>query len=170
MIYNFEGLTMNTRIRQLFIICLLAISAFINACQKDKNAIDFFLSNGSWQLANLQEFTYIGSSLQKTDTLNKKCPISQVITFSSDRKTSYNGNFQCINQTGSGQWTLIQRDTIRLQSDLALKDSTGKQVQPFADSQVINLGQYSLVIETGDISPVYTQKQLRKILRYSFVH
>jgi hypothetical protein len=140
------------------------------SCQKDKTSIDYFLTNGTWQLANLQEYTYIGSTLQKTDTINKKCQLLQLITFNTNQSVNYSGNFQCNTQTAAGKWSLFQKDTIRLQSDLLLKDSLNQNIQPFKDSRVLNLGQYSLVIETGDISPVYTSRQVRKILRYSFVH
>ncbi|MGV8878963.1 MAG: hypothetical protein ACOH2A_08025 [Sphingobacteriaceae bacterium] len=142
-----------------------------NACKKDKNtAVESFLTNGAWELANLQQFTYLGSVLQKTDTINRKCVINQTITFNNDRSCTYTGNFQCNSQSAKGNWNMLKKDTIRLQSDLSLKDSTNQLTQPFRDSRVVNLGQYSLVIETGDIGAIFTSRQVRKIFRYSFVH
>lgn len=153
------------------LLCLVISSLLTSACKKDKNtAVDSFLTNGAWQLANLQQFTYLGSVLQKTDTINKKCVINQTITFNTDKSSTYSGNFQCNNQSAKGNWNLIKKDTIRLQSDLSLKDSTNQLTQPFRDSRVVNLGQYSLVMETGDIGAIFSSRQVRKILRYSFVH
>lgn len=170
LIYIFDRNYMKIKYHYI-LLCIMAISLLLNACKKDKDtAIDSFLTNGTWQLANLQEFTYKGSILQKTDTINKKCAINQKITFNDDQSCNYSGNFQCNNQTANGKWNLIKRDTIRLQSDLSLKDSTNQFTEPLKDARIINLGQYSMVLETGDINPVYTSQQIRKIFRYSFVH
>jgi hypothetical protein len=144
---------------------------FINSCKKDNSdTVQFFLTQGSWQLESLQVFHYTGDLLTKTDTVNVTNCLKQTFTFTSNNNCSYQ-NFNCISQQASGTWQ-IQNDSLRLQATVALKDSINHPtpVQPFQNSRLVNLGQYSLILETGSISPVYKQTDKRVIRRYGFVH
>jgi hypothetical protein len=50
-----------------------------------------------------------------------------------------------------------------------MKDSTNATVMPFSTARIDNLGQYSLVMETGDLETYYLPNQKRVIARYGFV-
>ncbi len=43
-------------------------------------------------------------------------------------------------------------------------------VTAFSNAQVVTLGQYSLVLQTGDIQAFYKATTVRTITRYGFVH
>jgi hypothetical protein len=155
-------------------ICLLVlgfITCFaVNSCKKsDLSNIPNLLTAGDWQLASLQVTHYVGDNRISIDTLNTECDTTQIFRFNKDNTCTYT-NFACKPQpTATGTWAL-SRDKLTLKADMVCQDNTKEgSSKPFNNAQVINLGQFSFVIETGDINPYYTSTQVRAIARYGFV-
>ncbi len=48
-------------------------------------------------------------------------------------------------------------------------DSSGTKIMPFKTALINNLGQYSLVLETGSLQSYYLPNTPRTITRYGFV-
>jgi len=153
----------------LLFSCLL-VGLIINSCKKDnQGTIAKLLVGGKWQLASVMQYNYIGSSLTSTDTLNTTCTSTQYFTFSSDNTCTYT-NFDCLPQTSaSASWALTS-DQLHLQAAVVCKDTTAAgSSKPFADSQIINLGQYSMVLLTGDIQANYSLTAKRTQIQFGFV-
>lgn len=154
----------------LLLATLLGTAFFINSCKKtDQSNIPNLLTTGVWQLASVQVVHYIGDSNLSTDTLNTKCDTTQLFTFNKDNSCTYT-NFDCkVQPTSVGKWS-ITSNRLFLNADVVCQDTTaaGKS-QPFALAQIINLGQFSLVLQTGDIQAYYTSAQKRTIRRYGFI-
>jgi len=158
----------------LFLAILVFISMVVNSCKKDNSgSIQTLFTNGTWQLATVMVFNYVGSSqVGSADTLNTTCDTTQYFTFNSNNTCTYT-NFDCITQPkASGTWSLSS-DQRFLMADMTCQDtitgskpSTGK---PFAYAQIYNLGQYSMVLQTGDIATYYTSTTKRTIIQYGFV-
>src|SRR5476651_2585852 len=140
-----------------FLFCLTAISLLVNSCKKDNSGtVENVLAHGTWQLASVLRINYIGSTNVSTDTLNAKCLLSQTFAFNADNTCTFT-NFSCISQTSKGQWQLSD-DKLTLQSTLSCTDTLGTATvtaQPFLTARIINLGQYSMILETGDLSSYY---------------
>ena len=161
---------MNKRTYYLYLLLIAAFSFFANSCKKeDKSNIRNLLTAGPWQLASLQETHYTGATLNSTDTLNTNCNFAQVFFFSKDNTCTYS-NFSCVDQpVANGSWEL-STDKLFLYSNIVCRDnSQAGSSTPFANSRIINLGQFSFVIETGDISENYSVNQPRTVRRYGFV-
>ncbi|RKR81745.1 hypothetical protein BDD43_1896 [Mucilaginibacter gracilis] len=146
----------------------------VNSCKKDNSdTVAYFLTNGTWQLAAVQTQTFVGDTLKRTDTLNTNCGLNQLFKFNNNNSCTYS-NYHCITQSSAGTWQLASNDLI-LQTTLAAQDTAKgvvvtKPASVFTNAQIINLGQYSFVLQTGDTSPYYTSKTRRVITRYAFVH
>lgn len=157
--------------RSLYILLVLVVvTVFINSCKKeDQSNINNLFTTGYWQLASVQRVHYVGDSKLKTDTLNATCDTTQLFTFNKDFTCTYT-NFNCKDQpTATGTWEL-SRDKLFLSANMICQDTTKVgSSKPFINAQINNLGQYSLVLETGDISPYYTTTQVRVITRYGFI-
>lgn len=156
----------------LFLLPVLAMLVLIaNSCKKDNSGtVENLLSRGTWQLASVMRYNYIGGTNVSTDTLNTKCGLTQTFTFTSDYNCTFR-NFSCIDQVATGQWKLSD-DKLSLISSLSAKDTlAGASVsaKPFINARIVNLGQYSLIIETGDLSSYYLSTDKRHIKRYGFV-
>ena len=153
------------------LLVLLGISLLANSCKKDtQGTVESLMARGTWQLASVMVFNYVGSTNTSTDTLNTKCLLDQTFTFNADNTCNYK-NFACFNQSVNGSWQL-SGDKLTLQSNLACQDTLNKAIitsKPFANARVINLGQYSMVLETGDLSSFYLATDKRHIKRYGFV-
>ncbi|MBD1393153.1 DUF5004 domain-containing protein [Mucilaginibacter glaciei] len=149
---------------------VIAISFFINSCKKeDQSNIPNLLTTGVWQLATLTVDHYVGDSKISTDTLNTKCDTTQVLVFNKDNTLTYT-NFDCrIQPTAKGNYS-ITSNRLYLNSNITVQDNTtaGKS-QPFLSVQFVNLGQFSLVFNTGDLQTYYTAAQVRTIKRYGFI-
>jgi len=144
----------------VFIIAVIVVCS--NSCKKDNgDQLSYFLTSGSWSLASQQVFHYVGDTLKKTDTITLAC--TQKLTFKNDNTAQYQ-NYKCNNSSGTGQWNITE-DNLTIQSPIIIGTDT-----LFKNSQIINLGQYSLVLQTGSISAVYTSKTVRTITRYGFIH
>jgi hypothetical protein len=160
-----------------FLITILTITGFaINSCKKDNSGnVQVFLTHGTWQLASVMVYNYLGSSqVGTTDTLNTTCDSTQIFNFSTNNTCTYT-NFECIPQKTSGSWTLTSNQ-LTLQSNMMCADtlkggiSDPKKIQPFINTQIVNCGQYSLVLQTGDINVFVTSTTKRRIVQYGFVH
>lgn len=161
----------------LLTVAILAITGLvINSCKKDnQNSVETLLTRGKWQLASVMVFNFVGSSqVGTTDTLNTNCDSTQIFTFNTNNTCSYT-NFECIPQKTTGTWTLSS-DQLTLISNMLCTDTLvgGKidpaQSKPFQNTKIINLGQYSLVLQTGDVNTFYTSTTRRRIVQYGFVH
>ncbi|MDN5288192.1 MAG: hypothetical protein JWR38_4466 [Mucilaginibacter sp.] len=164
---------MKNKIPLLFILSLVAINLLSGSCKKGNNSnIPHLLTYGSWQLATLQVTNYVGDAQISIDTLNDNCMLTQFFTFHTDNTCTYN-NFSCFDQTTSGNWTLTENN-LYFTSDMAAKDTTKSGVlnnnyQPFTNTQIVTLGTYSMVLQTGDVQPNYSSTSKRKIFRYGFI-
>jgi len=151
---------------------LTAVMLLVNSCKKDKNdSVTYFLTNGTWTLASVQVFHYVGDTQGKTDTLNTGCTNTQTFTFNTNNTCTY-VNYHCITQNSSGTWS-IGDDELTLSCNLSAQDtskSTTVTVKAFQTAVIDNLGQYSLVLKTGDIQSYYKSTTVRTITRYGFVH
>ncbi|WP_448701656.1 hypothetical protein ACFGVR_05485 [Mucilaginibacter sp. AW1-3] len=151
---------------------LMMLAMLVNSCKKDNgDSVSYFLTSGVWTLASVQVFHYVGDTQGKTDTLNTTCGITQKFTFSTNNNCTYQ-NYHCITQNSSGTWS-INLDNLTLNCDMSAQDTskaTMITVKAFQNAAIDNLGQYSLVLKTGDIQPFYKATTVRTITRYGFVH
>ncbi|MDB4924983.1 hypothetical protein [Mucilaginibacter sp.] len=160
---------MKTKIPFLFILGLLLINMLSNSCKKDKqNSVQTLFANGKWQLASVNVTSFVGDTIKRIDTLNTKCDTTQLFTFNTDNTCTYT-NFDCLHQpTASGHW-LLAPDQLSISSDMVCKDTTAAgSSKPFASAKIENVGDYSLVLLTGDI-PNHTSTTKRRVVRYGFV-
>ena len=153
--------------RYSLLLIIIAVGLIVNSCKKTgQNAIATLFTGGTWKLASVETKTYIGNQQTSDTTINDTC--SQFFTFKIDNSCTYT-NFNCVTQTTSGTWTLA-KNQLYLYADIPLKtgvaDSTAN---PFNNSHIKTLGQYSMVLETGDIAPNYSLTQPRTIVVYGFV-
>jgi hypothetical protein len=142
----------------------------INSCKKQNQVtIQTLFTGGSWQLASVLATHYVGNTMVSVDTLNTKCNLTQLFTFNSNNTCTYT-NFDCIQQsTASAQWSL-STDEVTLFANVVCKDTTAVgSSTPFANAQITNLGNYSLVLLTGDIATNYSLTAKRRIVQYGFV-
>ncbi|WP_428328881.1 DUF5004 domain-containing protein [Mucilaginibacter sp.] len=158
--------------KKYFLLLLLIITAglIINSCKKDtSNPIQTLFTGGKWQLASVMVFHFVGNTKISTDTLNDSCKYDQFFTFQKDNTCTY-VNFDCLPQpTASGTWSLTD-NKLFLQSNMVCKDTTAVgSSQPFSYSSIINLGQFSMVLQTGDIQPNYSLTKKRTVIQYGFI-
>ncbi|AMR34290.1 hypothetical protein A0256_23970 [Mucilaginibacter sp. PAMC 26640] len=162
---------MKKKLSLWFLPVLLLFAMAVNSCKKeDKSNIPSLLTTGQWELASLLVYHNIGDSQISVDTLNTNCDTSQMFKFFKDGSCTYT-NFDCKPQpTANGTWKLSDTK-ITLVADITCQDTiTGSGTsKPFLNSQIVNLGEYSLVLQTGDIQPYYAANQPRVIFRYGFI-
>ena len=160
--------------KNLIVFALAAlVILLVNSCKKDdQSSLNRLLTLSPWTLASVQVFTYVGSSLVETDTLNTTCLLTQKFTFNPDQSCTYQ-NFICRDTTNKGQWQ-FSADKVTLNAYMPCRDTLtgGKAVidSPFVNAQIMNLGGYSLVLQTGDINAYYTSTTKRVIKRWGFIH
>jgi hypothetical protein len=87
--------------------------------------------------------------------------------FNADKTCSYT-NFSCLTQSATGHWSLSS-DKLFLYSDIKLDTAAAQAGQPFQTARIVNLGQYSLVLQTGSLETYYLPTQERHITQYGFV-
>lgn len=156
-----------------FIPCLVVTGLLVNSCKKDKNSnIPTLLTNGVWQLASIQVYHFTGNTqIGVPDTLNNDCTKTQFFTFKGDNTCSYT-NFDCLSQTSTGTWGFTE-NKLYFSSDMVAKDTvaggTTSTTKPFSYTQIETLGNYSLVLQTGDVEPNYSATKARTVVRYGFV-
>jgi hypothetical protein len=153
--------------RYSFLAALIVLGLIINSCKKTgQTPIATLFTGGTWKLASIEVKDYIGNTGIKDTTMNDTC--SQYFTFNIDKTCTYT-NFNCITQTAQGTWALTQNQ-LYLNAAITLKDtSKNGTAQPFINSQIQTLGQYSMVLNTGDIAPNYSLTKPRRIVVYGFV-
>jgi len=148
------------------------VGLFVNSCKKDnQDPIQQLFTGGTWELASVVATYYTGQTLDSTVTLNSDsvCHLQQYFTFNTNNTCTYT-NYDCLTQSPpAATWTLTSNQ-IYLQANVVCKDTTAKgSSMPFAYAQIENLGQYSLVLNVGDIQPNYSLTQLRVIYTYGFI-
>ncbi|MBB5397515.1 lipocalin family protein [Mucilaginibacter sp. AK015] len=146
---------------------VVVISFFINGCKKEKqSSIPGLLTYGTWRLGSVMEYKYLGDSQTSVDTL--ECDSVQIFKFNDDKTCSYT-NFDCNPTTMSGTWSLSDTK-LYLFADITYPDITSAGTkQPFINSRITNLGEFSMVLETGDLQTYYTANDKRTIRRYGFI-
>ena len=151
----------------LFLCILVTITFVINSCKKSStNPIQSLLTSGTWQLASTTTTYYTGPSLISTVTVTDSC--TQTLIFKTDLTCSYS-NFNCIAQTSAGTWHLTGNN-LYLNTTLSSRDTTAAgSSAPFKYAQIKTLGQFSLVLTTGDFAPNYSLTQARVIVDYGFI-
>jgi hypothetical protein len=161
---------MKYRIPFVLIFGLLAINLLSNSCKKDtRTSLQSLLSSGgAWQLASVRYYIYAGDTVKVDTPLNTNCDTTQIFTFNPDNSCTYS-NFNCLAQPlARGKWALSQNRQF-LNSTMICRDTTAAgSSNPFNNAQIVNLGQYSLVLLTGDIQN-YNNSTRRKVIRYGFV-
>jgi len=160
--------------KKKYLVPLLLIVAGIavNSCKKDTaGSVDNLIARGTWQLASVMRFNYVGGTNVSIDTLKAQCSGDpQTFTFNNDNTCSYT-NFSCIPQNAKGLWKFSD-DKLTLISSLSAQDTLGKATvtaTPFINARIMNLGQYSMILETGDLSSYYLSTDKRHIKRYGFI-
>ena len=160
---------MKNKLPFLFVLALLLTGVVINSCKKaQQGTVESLFTSGSWQLASVQYKITVGDTTKLDTTLNTTCDSTQILTFNTDHTCTYT-NFDCLPQPkAKGRWSLAQNQLF-LYSDMVCKDTTAAgSSKPFANAQIINVGQYSLVLLTGDIQN-FTTTTRRTTVRYGFV-
>lgn len=164
-------ITAKYKVRFFALLGLIGVTLLVNSCKKDNgDTISYFLTNGTWTLASVTVSHYVGDTQGKTDTLNLSCGTTQTFTFNGGN-CNYT-NYHCITQNTSGTWS-IDQDNLILHCNMSAQDTskaTLVTVKAFQNALIDNLGQYSLVLKTGDIQSYYKATTVRAITRYGFVH
>lgn len=153
-----------------FLCCFVAIGLTTNSsCKKnEQDYLQTLITNGNWELASLTVTHYTGAIPDSTDTLNTTCDSIQLLKFNMDNTCTYT-NFDCIAQKSSGHWSFTS-DKLFFNSDMVCQDtSKAKKSTPFQTAKIMNLGQYSLVLQTGDLETYYSSTQKRNVTQYGFV-
>ncbi len=154
----------------LFCLSLAVLIGFTTiSCKKTtQNYIQTLLTDEQWELGSVMVLHFVGSSQLPTDTLNTTCNLIQTFKFNTDNTCTYT-NFDCIPQTATGHWALSQNELI-LSTDLKTTDTVASDNSiPFRSAQISNLGQYSFIINTGDLETYYSPTQVRTIYQYGFI-
>lgn len=177
--FIFAGGTIKMRYKNrfIFLICLTVTGLIINSCKKDtQSSIHQLFTGNTWQLASVIRYNFVGDTLKTTDTLNTTCDTSQYFTFKADNTCTYT-NFDCKPQpTATGKWSL-SADQLFLMSDINCQIQDTSKVatspthttQPFTIARISNLGQYSMILQTGDLATYYPPNQKRMYIIYGFV-
>jgi hypothetical protein len=155
----------------LLLLAGLMTAMIVNSCKKqNQTTIQTLFTGGAWQLSSVQAIYFTGNKIDSSVTLNSTCNLTQFFTFNSNNTCTYT-NFDCIQQSSpSAQWSLSS-DQLTLFANVVLKDTTAAgSSMPFANAQIMNLGQFSLVLLTGDLQTNYSLTKKRKQVQYGFVH
>ena len=153
--------------RYLLLLLVLVVGFIVNSCKKTgQNPIETLFTGGTWQLASIEITKYTGNTQISDTTINDTC--SQFFTFKADFTCTYT-NFNCLTQPiATGQWSLTP-NKLFLIADMACDSTATLTVKPFINAQIFNLGQYSMVLSTGDIAPNYSLIRPRQIVKYGFI-
>ena len=154
---------------RLLILCGVAMVGLLtNSCEKtNQDYIATLFTGGKWQLSTVTITSYTGAEQISSDTLFSSCPLVQDFIFNSDKTCSFS-NFDCSTQTSNGH-SLLSADKLFLSSDIVCQTAAKKDTTPFQTAKIINLGQYSLVLQTGSLETYYPPNQPRVITQRGFV-
>lgn len=164
---------MKFSIRLIFLFVIAMVGLVVNSCQKTKqDYIATLIAQNQWQLSSATVTTYTGSTQISQLTLDTACLVTQIFKFNTDNTCSYT-NFDCLTQATKGTWGLSQ-DKLFLNVNMTCKDTiaradTTTHSKPFQTAQIVNLGQYSLVLKTGDLETYWSPTQRRVIYQWGFV-
>jgi hypothetical protein len=157
--------------KKFLLVCSLGfvlIGLIINSCKKDnQDYIKNLFTDGHWQLASVIVTHYVGDTTKSVDTLYAECNLVQTFTFNADNTCTF-VDYACDTQTSAGHWSLSS-DKLYLSSDVSAVDSTGSTSKPFTTAQIYNIGQYSMVLITGNLESYYATTAKRTKVRYGFV-
>ncbi len=154
----------------LLIVPFVLVAMVVNSCKKDTQGhIATLFTGGTWQVASVTAYHFTGNTLDSTQVLDTACTRSQFFTFNTDNTCTFT-NYDCIEQTpASAKWTLTP-DQLYLEASVVCKDTTAAGTStPFANARILNLGQFSLVLQIGDIATNYSLTKKRLILQYGFI-
>ena len=168
MALSFKNILLKNKYALLLLLGLMAALG-INSCKKSSQSpIHALFTGGSWQLASVLAFNSIGNSLISTDTLNISCSLVQQFTFNSSTCTYT--NFDCLTQSpAAAAWSLAPNQLF-LDAEVVCKDTTlAGSSKPFQNAKIVNLGQYSMILQTGDIQPNYSLTKPRRVVQYGFI-
>jgi len=158
---------MKFKFRLLLLCGFAAIGLLVNSCKKsNQDYIATLFTGGHWQLSSIQVTYATGAATDSVVLRDTSCTLTQTLTFNADNTCSYT-NYSCNQQTSTGHWSL-STDKLFLYSDMSV-DSSGVTIKPFKNTQIVNLGQYSLIMQTGDLQTYYPATMKRIITRYGFV-
>nr|WP_067054607.1 hypothetical protein [Mucilaginibacter sp. L294] len=158
---------MNNKKIYFLLTAVLVAGFFFNSCKKEKqSSIPSLFTYGTWRLTSIQEATYLGGSRLTLDTI----PINtiQTFAFNDDRTCAYT-NFDDKEDTVNGTWALSDTQLYLFANITFPYTTTAKTNQPFINSHIISLGEFSMVIEAGDIQTYYSPTDSRTIRTYGFV-
>jgi len=159
---------MKLKFRLLILFGLAMIGLLVNSCEKTKqDYIASLFTGGKWQLSTVTVTSYTGAETISSDTLFASCSLVQDFTFNSDKTCSF-ANYDCSTQTSNGHWSL-SADKLFLSSDIVCQTAAKKDTVPFKTAKIMNLGQYSLVLQTGDLETYYPPNQHRVVTQWGFV-
>ncbi|MBV8389652.1 MAG: hypothetical protein JO080_07630 [Mucilaginibacter sp.] len=165
---------MKFNIRLVLLFVVVAVGLMVNSCKKsNQDYVATLIAQNQWQLSSAQVTTYIGSSATRVLTLDTACLMTQIFKFNPDNTCTYT-NFDCLTQATRGGWALSQ-DKLFLNVNMMCKDTitrigdTTTHSKPFLTARIVNLGQYSLVLQTGDLQTYYSPTQKRVIYQWGFV-
>lgn len=158
---------MNNKKIYFLLAGLLSACFFFNSCKKEKqSSVPSLFTYGVWRLGSIQEATYLGGTQTLLDTLD--IDSVQTFKFNNDNTCSYT-NFDNKAGTVSGTWSLSDTQLYMFANITYPNITTAGTKQPFINCQIVNLGEYSMVIQTGDIQTYYNPTDKRTIRTYGFV-
>ena len=161
---------MKNKSYSLLLLLGLLVAMVINSCKKDDaGSIKTLFTGGKWQLASVVATNYTGNTQISTQTLDSTCMQTQYFTFNTDNTCTYT-NFDCIEQTTAAATYSLTPNQLILNAQVVCKDTTAAgSSMPFSNAAIINLGQYSMILQTGDIAPNYSLTAPRRIVQWGFV-
>ena len=165
---------MKFKIRLLFLFVVAAVGLLVNSCKKNnQDYIETLIVGNQWQLSSATVTTYTGATQTSQVTLDTACTLTQMFKFNADNTCTYT-NFDCLTQTTKGSWARSQ-DKLFLNVNMLAKDTitraadTTTHSKPFQTARIVNLGQYSLILQTGNLETYYSSTQIRVIYQWGFV-
>lgn len=158
---------MNNRKIYFLLTGLLTLSFFFNSCKKEKQtSIPTLFANGEWELGSIIRYKYLGDAQQSVDTIQIKT--TQLLSFNKDMTCTYT-NFDDVEGNVSGNWSLSDTQLYLFANITYPTVTSDGTKQPFINCKILNLGDFSLVFQTGDIQTYYTATDVRIIRQYGFV-
>ncbi len=164
-------LFMIKRPKIFFLPILLLVCFAINSCKKnDLVSIKDFLTRQPWKLALKQRLAYVNNALVKTDTLESNCKLSQTLNFNNNGKYTYQ-NYSCANGSLNSAWSFTPDYLyLNLNSVISVTTATANNPSKQNVARIINLGQYSLIFDAGDINTIHKITDSVIVFRYGFIH
>jgi hypothetical protein len=158
---------MNNKKIYFLLAGLLFAGLCFTSCKKEKqSSVPSLFTYGTWRLGSIQVDHYLGGTRLKPDTLDLDS--IQTFVFNKDMTCSFT-NFDNKAGTVSGTWGLSDTKLYMFANITYPEVTTDGTKQPFINCQIVNLGEYSMVIQTGDLQTYYNPTDTRTIRTYGFV-